>query len=132
NSPLMDDEIRSIAIDANKGIVYVGTDNGLVSFNTPFIKPLDSFTSLFVYPNPFIINKNNIITIEGLIKDSDIKILTAAGTLVNQFSSPGGKVAYWDGKDLAGKFVGSGIYLIIAYDKEGNNIVTGKVAVLKK
>jgi ligand-binding sensor domain-containing protein len=132
NSPLMDDAIRSIAIDANKGIVYVGTDNGLVSFNTPFIKPVESFTSLFVYPNPFILNKNNKITIDGLIKDSDIKILTASGTLVNQFSSPGGKVAYWDGKDLSGKLVGSGIYLIVAYDKEGNNVVTGKVAVLKK
>ena len=132
NSPLMDDAIRSIAIDANKGIVYVGTDNGLVSFNTPFIKPVESFTSLFVYPNPFILNKNNKITIDGLIKDSDIKILTASGTLVYQFSSPGGKVAYWDGKDFSGKLVGSGIYLVVAYDKEGNNVVTGKVAVLKK
>lgn len=132
NSPLMDDAIRSIAIDVKKGVVYVGTDNGLVSFNTPFIKPEESFTSLFVYPNPFILNKNNKITIDGLIKDSDIKIITASGALVNQFSSPGGKVAYWDGKDLSGKLVGSGIYLIVAYDKEGNSVVTGKVAVLKK
>lgn len=132
NSPLLSDVIRSIAIDENKGTVYVGTDAGLTSFETPAVKPLENFSELFVYPNPLLVeNKNEYLTIDGLIKDSEIKILNISGKLISAFSSPGGRVAYWDGKDLDGKPVNSGIYLIVAYDKEGNNVATSKVAVLR-
>lgn len=132
NSPLLADVIRSIAIDENNGIVYVGTDAGLTSFETPAVKPLESFAELFVYPNPLLVEDNNeILTIDGLIKDSEIKILSISGKLINEFSSPGGRVAYWDGKDFNGNRVNSGIYLIVAYDKEGNSVATSKVAVLR-
>lgn len=132
NSPLLSDVIRSIAIDENKGTVYVGTDAGLTSFETPSVKPLESFSELFVFPNPFLVeDQNELLTIDGLIKDSEIKILNISGKLISEFSSPGGRVAYWDGKDLDGKAVNSGIYIIVAYDKEGNNVATSKVAVLR-
>jgi len=132
NSPLLSDVIRSIAIDENKGAVYVGTDAGLTSFETPSVKPLESFSELFVFPNPLLVgDKNELLTIDGLIKDSEIKILNISGKLISEFSSPGGRVAYWDGKDFNGKSVNSGIYIIVAYDKEGNNVATAKVAVLQ-
>jgi hypothetical protein len=132
NSSLLSDVIRSIAIDENKGIVYVGTDAGLTSFETPAVKPLESFSELFVYPNPFLVqSKNEFLTIDALIKDSDIKILNISGKLINEFSSPGGRVAYWDGKDLDGTPVNTGIYIIVAYDQDGNNVATSKVAVLR-
>ncbi len=133
NSPLLSDQIRSLAVDPNSGRVYVGTDEGLTSFDTPAVKPEESFSNLFVYPNPFIVNDgNNKLIIDGLIKDTDIKILSIEGKLINEFSSPGGRIASWDGKDATGNLVGSGIYLVVAFDKEGNNVITGKVAVLHK
>ncbi len=133
NSALLSNIIRSIAIDENKGIVYVGTDEGLTSFETPYIKPLESFEELFVYPNPYKIKSgNNLLTIDGLIRDTDIKILTIDGTLVTEFSSPGGRTAYWDGKDDDGELVSTGVYIIVAFDTEGNSVVTGKVAVLRE
>jgi len=133
NSALLSNIIRSIAIDENKGIVYVGTDEGLTSFETPYIKPLESFEELFVYPNPYKIKSgNNLLTIDGLIRDTDIKILTIDGTLITEFSSPGGRTAYWDGKNDNGELVSTGVYIIVAFDNEGNNIVTGKVAVLRE
>ncbi len=133
NSALLSNQIRSIAIDENKGIVYVGTDEGLTSFETPYIKPLESFDELFVYPNPYKIKNGNILlTIDGLIRDTDIKILTIDGTLVTEFSSPGGRTAYWDGKDDNGELVSTGVYIIVAFDTEGNSVVTGKVAVLRE
>lgn len=132
NSALLSDVIRSIAIDKNKGIVYVGTDAGLTSFETPAIEPVESFSDLFIYPNPFLlVDKNEFLTIDGLIKDSEIKILSITGKLISEFSSPGGRVAYWSGKDLDGKFVSSGIYIIVAYDQDGNDVATSKVAVLR-
>jgi ligand-binding sensor domain-containing protein len=133
NSPLLSNQITSLAIDQNTGTVYAGSNSGIVSFKTDAEKPLDSFNELFFYPNPFKIkNSNNQLTIEGLVKDSNIKILTISGRLVRQFTSPGGRVAYWDGRDDSGNLVASGIYLIVAYDTEGNNVTAGKVAVLRQ
>ncbi len=133
NSALLSDKIQSISIDENAGIVYVGTEEGLTSFETPFIKPQESFDKLFVYPNPFIIKDNNkLLTIDGLIRDTDIKILNVSGNLVVEFSSPGGRTAQWDGTDDNGKLVSSGIYLVVAFDVDGNNILAGKVAVIRK
>ena len=133
NSALLSDNIESIAIDAKNGIVYVGTEQGLTSFETPYLKPLESFDNLFVYPNPFIVNdKSKLLVIDGLIKDCDIKILSITGNLVTEFSSPGGRTAYWDGTDQQGNVVNSGVYIIVAFDQEGNSVTTGKVAVLRE
>ncbi len=133
NSALLSDQIRTLAIDENAGILYVGTDNGLTSFETPYIKPLESFDELFVYPNPFKLKSGtNLLTIDGLIRDTNIKILTIDGMLVTEFSSPGGRTAYWDGKDENGELVSTGVYIIVAFDTEGNEVITGKVAVLRE
>ncbi|MBT8386325.1 MAG: hypothetical protein KJO12_02845, partial [Ignavibacteria bacterium] len=133
NSALLSDKIQSISIDENAGIIYVGTEEGLTSFETPFIKPEESFDKLFVFPNPFKVKDNSkLLTIDGLIRDTDIKILTVTGNLVTEFSSPGGRTAQWDGTDDEGKLVSSGIYLVVAFDKDGNSIITGKVAVIRE
>jgi ligand-binding sensor domain-containing protein len=132
NSPLLSDRIISVAVDENAGIVYAGTEKSLTSFETPFIKPKEAFDELFIYPNPYLVTDgSNFLTIDGLISDSDIKILTVSGKLISEFSSPGGRTAHWDGRDDEGNLVGSGVYIVVAFDTEGNNTVTGKVAVLR-
>lgn len=133
NSALLSDNITSLAIDENSGILYVGTDRGLTSFQTSSIRPKETFEELIIYPNPLILNDgSNTATIDGLIRDTDIKILSVSGKLVKQFSSPGGRIAYWDGRDDFGDLVPSGVYFIIAFDKEGNNVEKGKIAVIRK
>ncbi len=132
NSPLLSDQIESIAIDESTGRVYVGTVNGLTSFDTPSIMPVENFAGLNIYPNPLVIkNGSNLVTIDGLIRNTDIKIVTVSGKLVRQFSSPGGRTASWDGRDDNGNLVSSGIYIVIAFDQEGNSVETGKIAVLR-
>ena len=66
------------------------------------------------------------------LEDSLIKILTVNGKLISEFTSPGGRIGFWDGKDLDGNIVPSGIYIIIAYDEDADNIATSKVAVIRK
>ncbi|MCU7494280.1 MAG: hypothetical protein HF314_18435 [Ignavibacteria bacterium] len=134
NTPLPSDIINSIAVDNNTGTVYIGTDYGLASVTTTAVKPQESFTGMFVYPNPVVIRDGSPvnITIEGLVRDSDIKILSISGKVLNSFSSPGAGVAVWDGKDFDGKYVPSGIYIIVAYDKDGTNVSSAKVAILRK
>lgn len=133
NSPLPDDNVMSIAIDPKSGKVYMGTDYGLAELSTSFVEPKESFDNIFVYPNPFIIgNTSSSVTIDGLVRNSNIKILSIAGDLVANFETPGGKIAFWDGKNTKGDYVASGVYIIVASDQEGNNIKTSKVAVIRK
>lgn len=133
NSPLPSDKIVSLAIDEKSGRMYVGTDAGLTSFDTPSIMPAESFNGLTIYPNPLKLNDGSkLVTIDGLIRNSDIKIVTVSGKLVRQFSSPGGRTAFWDGKDDNGNLVNSGVYIVIAFDQEGNSVETGKIAVIRE
>ena len=134
NSPLPSDAIQSIAFDPKSGLVYIGTDFGLASFATTSIQPMESFSKLFVYPNPFLLKDGeaNSLTIDGLIKNSNIKIISISGNLVRDIQSPGGKVAFWNGRDMNGNLVPSGIYIIVANDNEAINVTTSKVAVIRK
>lgn len=133
NSPLPSDDIKSIAFDAKNGIAYIGTDYGLAALQTASIQPLQSFSEVFVYPNPFVLSNDAAsLTIEGLIKNSSIRIFNINGNLIRDFKSPGGKIAFWDGKDLDGNLVSTGVYVIVAYDEEANNVKTSKVAVIRK
>lgn len=133
NSPLPTDNIKSIAIDKKNGIVYAGTDFGLTAISTLFIEPNEDFSSLYTYPNPVILSKNsvNIVNIDGLIENSEIKILDISGKLVNEFRAIGGKTTIWNCSDSEGKLVSSGIYIVVAYDSEANKIGHTKIAILK-
>lgn len=131
NSKLPSDNITSIIIDGQKGIVYIGTEKGLSSFKSFLIEPLQSFKeNLKVYPNPYNPEKSTL-SIDGLVESSRIKIITPYGKIIKDFNSPGGRVAYWDGTDENNEFVSSGIYFIIAYTNDGNQNSIGKVAVIR-
>jgi ligand-binding sensor domain-containing protein len=138
NTILPTNEIKSIAIDGKNGRIYIGTDLGLISFDTPSIEPKESYSELLLYPNPYILNGNGTqLKIRNLIRDSEVKILTLTGKLVKYLeaeteSSPGGDVAFWDGTDSEGNLVSSGVYFVVAFDKEGNNVISGKIAVIKE
>jgi ligand-binding sensor domain-containing protein len=134
NSPILSDDIKSIAINDKNGLVYIGTNNGLSSLYTLSIKPLESFEKLELYPNPFYIDKSKgqKLTIDGLVNNSSIKILSVEGNLITEISTPGGRTSFWNGRDKDSNFVSSGIYFIIAYNEDGEQIATGKVAVINR
>lgn len=134
NSPLPTNTIRSIAFDEKNGIAYIGTDFGLTTLTTSSIEPQEQFDELFVFPNPFVIDGSgdNQITIDGLVRDSQVKVLSITGKLIKEFASPGGRVAFWNGRDENGDLVSSGVYIIVAYDTEATNVAKSKVAVIRK
>ncbi|MDZ7763953.1 MAG: two-component regulator propeller domain-containing protein [Melioribacteraceae bacterium] len=134
NSPIPTNDIRSLAFDDKNGILYVGTDFGLTALRTSSIAPQESMEKLFIYPNPVIVNDNSNprITIDGLIENTTIKVISVSGQLLREFVTPGGKIAFWDGKDEDGSIVPSGVYLLVAYDEDGSNVATGKVAILRE
>ncbi|MCX7875815.1 MAG: hypothetical protein N2321_06560 [Melioribacteraceae bacterium] len=134
NSPLPDNNITSITFNPLNGKVFIGTDYGLAELETEFLEPKESFSDLLIYPNPFVIGdkEKNIVTIDGLIARSKLKITKVNGELIKEYNSPGGRIAFWDGKDENGNYVSSGVYFIIAYDEEANSVKTSKIAVIRK
>jgi len=134
NSPLPSDNIKSLAIDRQDGIIYAGTDFGITAISTFFIEPTEKFDDLYVYPNPIELSnsESNNLVIEGLIEDSEIKILDISGKVVNEFKSIGGRTTTWNCKSSSGELISSGIYIVVAFDSEVNEIGHAKFAVLRK
>ena len=128
---LISDNITSIAVDAKSGTVYFASSGGLASLSTVAAAPKPAFDALVVYPNPYRVPNTVPLTVDGLMENSTIKILSIDGHLIREIKSPGGRVGFWDGKDTDGHDVASGIYLVVAASEDGSKVVTGKVAVLK-
>jgi ligand-binding sensor domain-containing protein len=129
---IIDNNIRGIAIDPKTGTVYFATPYGLSSLTTPAAQPVESFDRLLVYPNPYRLPNTVLLTVDGFEKDAWMKVLALDGTLVREVKTPGGRLAYWDGKDGNGNLVASGIYIIIGYTESGTETGKGKVAVVRQ
>jgi hypothetical protein len=128
---LIDNDVKSIAIDGRSGTVYFGTTHGLSSLTTAGASPQSSFDQLTVYPNPFRIPGTTQLTVSGLVQNSSLKIVTIDGTVIRDLKTPGGLIGFWDGKDNNGNDVSSGVYLIVAYSEDGSAVANGKVAVIR-
>jgi hypothetical protein len=129
---LIDDGVKSIAVDARTGTVYFGTNNGLASLSTAAVAPKTSFDELRIFPNPYIIPNPTQLTVDGLVENSSIRILTIDGRLVRDLKTPGGRIGFWDGKDNDGRTVSSGVYVVVGYSEDGTTVANGKVAVIRK
>ncbi len=132
NSPLISDNIESIAIDGSTGEVFFGTDAGLVSYLGTATDPAGSLSddNIKVYPNPVRPEYTGRIYITGLMRDTDVKIVSASGYLVNSGTSVGGEYT-WDGKNKGGKRVATGVYYVLAADAEGNSGAVAKILVIR-
>jgi len=129
---LVDNDVKSIAIDGRLGVVYFGTERGLSSLETVAVEPTPSFQELSIAPNPYLIPSTTRLSIDGLVQDASIKIVSVDGRLMREFKSPGGRVAFWDGRNFDDEYVSSGIYFIVAVSADGNDVKTAKVAVVRK
>lgn len=132
NSPLVSDEVRTIlSVDAT-GDIYIGTTNGLNKVSTEAVASVSDGVQLQIAPQPFRPSGQDLVRIYGLPQNSVVKIFSASGALVREFLSPGGAVAYWDGRTAAGEAVASGIYIVVAGAPGGDTTAVGKVAVLRE
>ena len=131
NSPLLSDVIRSIVINNTTGEVFFGTDKGLCSYQSDAVTANEEMTkdNVWAYPNPVRPDYTGLITIVGLSFDSDVKILTANGTVVNEGRSNGGSYT-WDGCDKNGKRVASGVYMVATATSDGKKGTVCKIAIV--
>lgn len=132
DSPLLSDIIEYITIDDNTGRVYIGTDKGLCSYQSEVTQTNEEMDTdnVWVYPNPVTPEYNGMITVTGLSFNSDVKITSSNGTLVAQGRSTGGSFS-WDGKDLKGNRVASGVYMVNTAKSDGSKGTVCKISIIK-
>ncbi len=132
NSPLLSNVVLSVAVNEVTGEVFFSTDLGLISLQGDATAAVESQQDLFVYPNPAKIEggRDPEIFIEGLLDETDVSILTAAGTLVTSIEARGGRIR-WNGRDRNNQLVPSGMYIVVAVDQNGEGASYGKVAIIR-
>lgn len=139
NSPLPSNQILKIRTDTSNGKVYFATEKGIVAYNSKVATFGEVLGDVYAYPNPALKN-HETITIDGrngthLPNGTNVKILDVAGNLVYETNVvegqelQGGKVV-WSKKNLAGKKVASGIYIVLLVNSDGSETTTTKIAIV--
>lgn len=113
NSPLFSNNVLSLAIDAENGEVFMATANGLISYRSEVVSGNENLSEISVFPNPVRDDYQGQIAIDGLMDKTTVKITDIEGRLVNEFESKGGR-ALWNGQNLLGERVPTGVYLVFA------------------
>ena len=132
DSPLLSDAIQDIAVNPITGEVAIGTEKGLCSFMSDAIDAAEDLVKddILVYPNPVKSDYTGPIAIKGLTMDAEVKILSSSGQLVWSGVSSGGLVT-WNGCNMRGKRVASGIYHVVANDNAGNKAIVTRIVIIK-
>lgn len=132
NSPLVSDDIWSIACHPTNGEVFIGTSLGLMSYHSDASESEESLSrdNLRVYPNPVRPDYSGPVILDGLVYDSDVKVVSTSGHVVAAGTSVGGTFT-WDGRGPSGERVGSGIYYFMLASPDGKESAVAKVAVVR-
>lgn len=131
NSGLVDNNVNKLVYQPETGIVYALTNYGISYLKTTAVLTGNKTQTPNIFPNPYLIEKDSGVWIEGLSKDSKVIILSADGSVVNKLNPTQSSVAFWNGTNNQNEKVGSGVYFIYLLDKENNSASIGKVAVIR-
>ncbi|WP_397363955.1 two-component regulator propeller domain-containing protein [Olleya sp. R77988] len=146
NSPLPSNVILDVDIDDVNGVIYIATEKGMVSFNSDASKPQDNLENAYVYPNPVRPNFDILtdkVKIRDISDNVNIKITDIEGNLVAEAESRtnsrfkgynleiDGGTALWNGKNMGGNIVASGVYLIMLNDLDTFETRVLKVMVVR-
>lgn len=129
NSPLFSNNILAVAIDPETGEVFIGTDQGLISYKGTATEGGESFATVYAYPNPVREDYNGLIGIKGLVSNAQVRITDISGNLIFSTQANGG-LAVWDGKNFSGRKAKSGVYLVYAGNDTGTEKIVTKILII--
>ena len=130
NSPLFSNNIYNVKVQPETGEVFIATEKGLQSFQNMIIEGLEEYKDVYAYPNPVKPGYEGPIMIKGLIDGTIMKISDIKGHLVYEAKCEGGQ-AVWNGKDLVGNKVASGVYLVFLSNADGSQKDVTKILVIR-
>lgn len=130
NSPLFDNLITALRYKPGTGEMFIGTGSGIQSIRTDATAGSKSnqYSDIYAFPNPVRPEYTGPISIQGMRKNTSVKITDFNGQMVYQGKSNGGTFI-WNGLDLRGNRVASGIY--IAWMSAGDGFEPADTKTLK-
>jgi ligand-binding sensor domain-containing protein len=131
NSPLLDNDVKKIAIDGKTGEVFFATAKGICSFRSNATEGGTENTNVLVFPNPVPPGYAGTIAIRGLVDNAIVKITELDGRLVYQTRALGGQ-ATWNGKNYKGGNVATGVYLVLVSDDTRTEKIATKIVFISK
>ncbi|MBN9382883.1 MAG: hypothetical protein J0H74_19105 [Chitinophagaceae bacterium] len=131
STPLLSNDVRSIAIDPLTGEVFFATTGGICSFRSTATEGGDKNSNVLVFPNPVPPDYTGTIAIRGLVDGAIVKITAPDGRLVYQTNALGGQ-AIWDGKDYRGRKAATGVYLVLISDESRHEKASTKIVFIGK
>lgn len=130
STPLPSPRISRLLLHSERGLLYVGTPNGMVSLSIDALIPSQDFSQAKVYPNPLPPGYVENVTIDGLMENTTVKITDIAGRLVRELQSEGGRIL-WDQRNGVGRLVGSGVYLLFCTSPNAKQHRILKLAIVR-
>ena len=130
NSPLLSNKVLDIELEEKNGELFIVTKKGVISYRTEANESKDDFKDAYVFPNPVKPDYEGPVTITGLIDGVNVKITDISGNLVYETVAEGGQ-AIWHGKDLSGRKVSSGVYLVFITNEDGSKTHIEKILFIK-
>jgi hypothetical protein len=130
NSPILSDFIIDLEINKQTGELFIGTDKGIISYQTDATEGTDKFKDVKVFPNPVTENFNGLVGISGLANNANVKITDIYGNLMYETTAHGG-TASWNLKNYNGVPAVTGVYLIYSTTTDGAEGFVSKIAVVR-
>lgn len=130
NSPLPSNDVQDIAVDSESGKVYFATSKGLMRFQGTATAARNDLSGLHAFPNPVRPEYNGMVTVSGLMTNTNVKITDLEGNLVFETTSQGGTVQ-WDTRAFGRHKVASGVYFIMANANDGTTTKVAKIMIIR-
>jgi hypothetical protein len=130
NSPLLSNEIKSIAVNAKTGEVFFATGKGIISYKSDAIEASEDYSNSYAFPNPVKPGYEGPIAITGLVENATVKITDVSGALVYETKALGGQ-AIWYGKNFKGEKSASGVYMVFCSNEDGSRNFATKILLVK-
>jgi hypothetical protein len=132
NSPLTDDEVRSVAVDPETGVVWIATATGLNRYDPAYAPPAPPPTPrlhIQLSPNPATLTGLGIqLRLSGDASAYRGEVYDVCGRRLRRFAATANGQVIWDGRDESGELVRPGIYLVRA--EAGGHQAVARVALL--
>ena len=117
NSPLPSDQVYSVSCNRATNSVIMVTPNGVVEYFPDVTPAAEDYSNVYAYPELIEPDFTGMVTIKGLMANSNVVITDADGNVVKTMESDGG-IALWDACNDNGERVETGIYKIYASQDE--------------
>jgi ligand-binding sensor domain-containing protein len=115
---LVDDDVRALAWDPDRGVLWVGTANGISRVVAATGDPAIT-AATYVYPNPS--RAAGTLKLGGIQNTLEGEIRDLAGNVVHRFTCDPAQNEIWDLRRDDGAPAASGVYLVVLRDKSGGS-----------